>query len=84
MRWIGRILIVLVVLALIAVAAVYVVSGAELNRKYDIASQSLALTIPTDAASVSFSRRATSARPTSDRMWARHTRNDRATAASTT
>lgn len=52
MRWIWRILIGLVVVVALAVVTVYFVSAAELNRKYDVPPQVLALTVPSDPASI--------------------------------
>jgi mono/diheme cytochrome c family protein len=52
LRWVGRILLALLGLLLIAVAGVYLVSNARLNKTYTIPQASLALTIPSDPARI--------------------------------
>ncbi|HZV80313.1 MAG TPA: c-type cytochrome [Candidatus Binatus sp.] len=52
MRFLFRAVIIIVGILIIAGAAVYGISAAELNRSYSIPPQTPALTIPTDAASV--------------------------------
>jgi mono/diheme cytochrome c family protein len=52
LRWLGRILIALVGLVLVAIAGAYLASNARLNKSYTIPQQSLALAIPSDRASI--------------------------------
>jgi len=52
MRWISGTLLALLAVVVIVVVAVSAISGAKLNRTYDIPAQALALTVPSDAASV--------------------------------
>ncbi|HLN47362.1 MAG TPA: cytochrome c, partial [Magnetospirillaceae bacterium] len=56
MRWLVRILAVLVALVVVAAAAIYLLSSHMLNRTYDVPTQALALTVPSDAASIARGR----------------------------
>jgi cytochrome c553 len=52
LRWIGRVLLGLIGLVIVAIAAVYLISNAQLNKTYTIPQESLSLTIPNDQASI--------------------------------
>jgi mono/diheme cytochrome c family protein len=56
MRWLVRILGVLIALVVVAAATIYLVSSHALNRTYAIPTQALALTAPSDAASIARGR----------------------------
>ena len=56
MHWALRTLIVVVVILFVVSVAVVVISSVKLNRTYTIAQESLALTIPADAASIARGR----------------------------
>lgn len=52
MKWVGRIVVGLLVILAIAAAAISLISDKRLNRTYDIPAEALALAVPSDPASI--------------------------------
>ncbi len=56
MALLARVLGIIIILIVIVAATIYLIGSLKLNRKFDIAPQSLALSVPSDAASVARGR----------------------------